>query len=213
MKINQEYVEKIQSYAQAITPNCYPTIISVNENLASLKLDPARIPYPIKSVDAPWPRSLAVLEPISEDYGIRDEVEKEEQNLKQAFKTLPNDYGPFLYWMISKKSGEDRVVYIGITKDKSGLRSRYSTTHCLGRGADPNNDVKDRWRHKSAEMHRRGVYRIEYQIIRKPSSDSELYIDEIEQRLIRFKSMSCYETSKVYFPEDPINTQTKKTIK
>lgn len=124
-------------------------------------------------------------------------------------RAFPQKSQHSLYLLVGKAKGEDRVMYVG--KAKNGMLLRFFNGPKIA--AQNNNYIGDcrsyesrkkpnyTWRAKSAELRRRGVYKVFWTTI--PPLD----LDHVESSLIRRKRELISEATGIRGVKDPVNSR------
>ncbi len=134
-------------------------------------------------------------------------IEQQLQIQEMYLREFPRETNNYLYFMVSKNGGIDRVVYIGTTKRNLLLRY-FNGPNIMPKINDWIGDCRSyespkkpnyTWRVKSAELRRRGVYKIVWYVL--PS----LILKAIETEIINQKRLLIEKSADIYEILDPVN--------
>lgn len=234
-------------WIRAVGNDTYPTLLTMKDNLLSiLDIDNLR------RVENKFESTYFELPPCLDDFGFcnliksiysgiytdllsqwlpdREEIEKIQKKIfSKCVDKFPVEQRCYLYFLISRTSGCDRVVYVGKTYSKNsrgGMRRRF--LHHVTSNYSPKTDnyIGDcinkpsvgvqykAIRLKSSEMRRRGVYEVVWidlseQVMKISGSDKyevcQQQLRLIESDMIRVKHQQLCMNLGRQIAEDPAN--------
>jgi hypothetical protein len=142
---------------------------------------------------------------VGDDSSVRAEQDDIITRLSPQF---PSEPGNYLYFLISRGSGVDRVVYVGKADGPKGMRDRFLRNDHAGyrgdcRSTTTNGSDKTLFRRirlKSAELRRRGVERVNWTELTESVSKTE--------KALRWYKLACIEEAVgVKLARDPVNSR------